>query len=354
MSPTRPTSPASSSGQDTKHELGSGPVIARGTSLHPAVTDLLLGDRRAGGHPAHGRVVWAAATGTDADAVHATAHRRPDRGRLDPAALHALVGRAGRAVRRRGDSPAAGGVRAAARARTSCSSAEPGGRSGDGRADAAAVRRRRDARGRGGAGARAGAARGAARGPRDRRRGGALDGLAGGADRRRDRAAAVAGRGRVGDCGSTNAPTMCARPAASGTRGSVPAGPVRHGDPRDPGAAVRASASARTCTLSLVTGNYEPVGAAEARTGGARPVLRGRPGRIRLRRRGPRDAAGDRPPACRRRRRRVRARADDRDRRHPARHLLRARRRRPLPRGHDRTRTTPSNCRTPTASRRQQ
>ena len=36
-------------GPVTKHKLGSGPVIARGTSLHPAVTELLLRDRRAGG-----------------------------------------------------------------------------------------------------------------------------------------------------------------------------------------------------------------------------------------------------------------------------------------------------------------
>jgi endoglucanase len=58
-------------GPMTKHPLGSGPVIARGTSLHPALTDLLIDIAEEHEHPftleSLGR-----ATGTDADAVHAS------------------------------------------------------------------------------------------------------------------------------------------------------------------------------------------------------------------------------------------------------------------------------------------
>ena len=56
-------------GQMTKHELGSGPVIARGTTLHPGVFELLHDTAVAEGIPftveSLGR-----ATGTDADAIH--------------------------------------------------------------------------------------------------------------------------------------------------------------------------------------------------------------------------------------------------------------------------------------------
>ncbi len=56
-------------GPMTKHPLGSGPVIARGTSLHPRVTDLLIDIAEEHELPftleSLGR-----ATGTDADAVH--------------------------------------------------------------------------------------------------------------------------------------------------------------------------------------------------------------------------------------------------------------------------------------------
>lgn len=56
-------------GQITKHELGSGPVIARGTTLHPLVFELLHEAGEAAGIPftieSLGR-----ATGTDADAFH--------------------------------------------------------------------------------------------------------------------------------------------------------------------------------------------------------------------------------------------------------------------------------------------
>jgi putative aminopeptidase FrvX len=58
-------------GQDTKHELGSGPVIARGITLHPAVTDLLLDTAETEGI-AHTVESMGRGTGTDADAVHAS------------------------------------------------------------------------------------------------------------------------------------------------------------------------------------------------------------------------------------------------------------------------------------------
>jgi endoglucanase len=56
-------------GEMTHHKLGSGPVVARGTTLHPRVYDGLIEAGEAAGIPltiaAHGRQ-----TGTDADAVH--------------------------------------------------------------------------------------------------------------------------------------------------------------------------------------------------------------------------------------------------------------------------------------------
>jgi putative aminopeptidase FrvX len=56
-------------GQSTKHELGSGPVISRGTTLHPLISELLIEVAEAEQIPftlaSEGR-----ATGTDADAVH--------------------------------------------------------------------------------------------------------------------------------------------------------------------------------------------------------------------------------------------------------------------------------------------
>ena len=58
-------------GPITKHSLGSGPVIARGTILHPRVTELLYETAEQDGLPftveSLGR-----GTGTDADAVHAS------------------------------------------------------------------------------------------------------------------------------------------------------------------------------------------------------------------------------------------------------------------------------------------
>jgi putative aminopeptidase FrvX len=58
-------------GPDTKHELGTGPVILRGTTLHPAVTELLLATAEQEGI-AHTIESAGRGTGTDADAVHAT------------------------------------------------------------------------------------------------------------------------------------------------------------------------------------------------------------------------------------------------------------------------------------------
>jgi putative aminopeptidase FrvX len=56
-------------GQTTKHELGSGPVISRGTTLHPLISELLIDAAEAEQIPytleSEGR-----ATGTDADAIH--------------------------------------------------------------------------------------------------------------------------------------------------------------------------------------------------------------------------------------------------------------------------------------------
>ncbi|HEX3689706.1 MAG TPA: M20/M25/M40 family metallo-hydrolase [Solirubrobacteraceae bacterium] len=58
-------------GPMTKHPLGSGPVIARGTSLHPAVTDLLIDIAEEHEFPFTLESLGGA-TGTDADAVHAS------------------------------------------------------------------------------------------------------------------------------------------------------------------------------------------------------------------------------------------------------------------------------------------
>ena len=64
--------------------------------------------------------------------------------------------------------------------------------------------------------------------------------------------------------------------------------------------------------LSLVTGNFEPVARLKLRAAGIGALLRRRPGRLRLRPRGPRAAAGDRPRAGAGAA--VAARAHDRDR----------------------------------------
>ena len=105
-------------GQVTKHELGSGPVIARGTTLHPLVFELLYEAAEEEGIPftveSLGR-----GTGTDADAVHISRAGVPTGARLGAAALHALAGRDGRARGHRRCGEADRGVRPAARAGTS-------------------------------------------------------------------------------------------------------------------------------------------------------------------------------------------------------------------------------------------
>jgi putative aminopeptidase FrvX len=58
-------------GPMTKHTLGSGPVIARGTALHPGVTELLYETAEAEEIPFTAESLGRA-TGTDADAVHAS------------------------------------------------------------------------------------------------------------------------------------------------------------------------------------------------------------------------------------------------------------------------------------------
>lgn len=52
-----------------KHHFGSGPVIERGSNLHPAVTELLLDTAEAEGIP-YTVQASARSTGTDADAIH--------------------------------------------------------------------------------------------------------------------------------------------------------------------------------------------------------------------------------------------------------------------------------------------
>ena len=56
-------------GPMTKHPLGSGPVIARGTSLHPTVSDLLIDIAEEHEHPFTLESLGGS-TATDADAVH--------------------------------------------------------------------------------------------------------------------------------------------------------------------------------------------------------------------------------------------------------------------------------------------
>src|ERR1700759_4008652 len=58
-------------GPMTKHPLGSGPVIARGTVLHPRVTDLLIDIAEENEFPFTLESLGGS-TGTDADAVHAS------------------------------------------------------------------------------------------------------------------------------------------------------------------------------------------------------------------------------------------------------------------------------------------
>ena len=86
--------------QEGKHEFGQGAVIERGSTLHPMVFELL---HDAAEREAIPFTVSASArgTGTDADAIHFSRARRPDRARVDRPALHALPRRDGPALGRR-------------------------------------------------------------------------------------------------------------------------------------------------------------------------------------------------------------------------------------------------------------
>ena len=78
-----------------KHELGSGPVISRGSTLHPQLFELLYETAEREKIPFTVEAT-ARSTGTDADAVHLSRDGRPHRPRVDPDPLHALAGRARR------------------------------------------------------------------------------------------------------------------------------------------------------------------------------------------------------------------------------------------------------------------
>ena len=239
-------------GQTTKHELGSGPVIARGLSLHPAVTELLLVTAEQEGIP-HTVESSGRATGTDADAVHATGTGVPTavvsiplRYMHSPVELVALS-----------DVDAAVRLLAAFAQRwdrTSCSSADSGRRRRRCCCSTSMARWSRVRRGptrrrctrrctRFTGSTRKRSAR------RSRRRGGPMARSRGCCCWRR-----VCLRRK-----STNAPTMYARPAASSTRELCPpdlSDKVIAGIP-----ALLSQLQERTdVTLSLVTGNYEPVG----------------------------------------------------------------------------------------------
>ncbi len=63
--------PGVSLGEMTAHPMGSGPVIARGTTLHPAISDLLFDTAEAEGIP-YTTESLGRGTGTDADAIHSS------------------------------------------------------------------------------------------------------------------------------------------------------------------------------------------------------------------------------------------------------------------------------------------
>ena len=77
-----------------------GPVLSRGSTLNQRLFELLYEAAEAEKIPFTVEAT-ARATGTDADAVHLSRGGVPTGARLDPAALHALAGRAGPARRRR-------------------------------------------------------------------------------------------------------------------------------------------------------------------------------------------------------------------------------------------------------------
>ena len=102
--------------ENGSHPLGSGPVIGRGATLAPKVFELLVETAEREGIE-YSIETSGRRTATDADALPDLPRRDPDRAGLDPAALHALAGRARRPARRRGDDRAPGRVRDRARPR---------------------------------------------------------------------------------------------------------------------------------------------------------------------------------------------------------------------------------------------
>ena len=110
----RPTIPGGDPSAPGRIELGAGAMIARGPTLNRQVVELLARGGRGGGDRRTRSRSTRATTSTDADEVHLDARRRPDRARLDPAALHAQPERALRPRRRRGGRRADRRVRASA------------------------------------------------------------------------------------------------------------------------------------------------------------------------------------------------------------------------------------------------
>ena len=101
-------------GEIGEHGLGSGPVITRGAVVSRPLNDLLDEAAKAEG-------IECSTEASGSSTHHRCRHdssqprRDPHRGRVDPAALHALPGRAGAARRRGGHDPPAHRARAAAR-----------------------------------------------------------------------------------------------------------------------------------------------------------------------------------------------------------------------------------------------
>ena len=318
-----------------KHKFGSGPVIGRGSTLDPQVFELLHAAGEEAGIPF-----------TVAGLVALHGHRRrrrphlarrhPDRRRLDPAALHALAGRDGPARRRREHGEADRGVRAEAQRRPLVPPLSPPLFSCSGTSTARCCCGPRASTRRRCAGPPARSTASSSTASRSRRRAGptrrspatccAPPGVGDAAiDARAARvaAAAVAAYAELcpPDLSAFVAPGVPeALEALAGDAGDLPAG-ARHRQPRGDRAA-------------------------QARQRRDRPLLPARPGRLRLRRRGPRGAARRRA----RPRRRLGARADGGDRRHAARHRLRARRPRPRDRGRHRAVRAPRRWPTRTPS----
>ena len=285
-----PTRPGIAEQELGKHHFGSGPVIERGTTLHPVVSELLIETAEAEGIP-YTLSASARGTGHRRRRDPHLARRRRDRPRLDPAALHALAGRDGAARRRREHREADRGVRAAAAGRRRRSSAERRA------CRAAAVRHRRHAADPRRARARDGAAR------RDRGGAGASTCARSGS---RPAAAPTRTIARESCCAaaSTRArSTSALEPFQRGARRALRRSSCPDDLSRAAGARARArrsprSTPTRAMRLSLVTGNVEGV---------ARLKLRARRDRRRTSRRA---RAGSAPtprtaPTCRRSRARA-------------------------------------------------